>query len=314
MKQGYLNTLILMTGLAFATSAGTAQATALTAQQILSSFNLVSSGNVTTNSDIEGSTIVGGNLNGATFFNNGSDLPANPSVTVYGTLGGGSENFNNHGSLYYAGTTSQVNYNGGGQHYTTLPNALTVYTAPLTKLSTQLAGLTVTAGATFTNGTFSANGKTGLIVFDLTAAQLAASLVNSSVQFSSNSGVTGFIVNVTGNFTEGSSTNFNNAEQNAIFNFVDATSVTLGNWKTSVLAPKANLAVQNGYIDGSVFAASFSGGGELHNDNLYNGALPVAAAVPEASTWAMMLAGFAVIGFAMRKPRNWAPTLAVARI
>jgi hypothetical protein len=46
-----------------------------------------------------------------------------------------------------------------------------------------------------------------------------------------------------------------------------------------------------------VFAKSFLGGGELHNNNLFNGALPTIAAVPEPSTWAMLFAGFAGLAF-----------------
>jgi choice-of-anchor A domain-containing protein len=297
-------------GLALAVSTGTAHATAFTAQQLLSSFNLIATGAVSTQSDIEGSAVIGGTLNGATFFNNSSDLPNNPAVYEYGTISNTRVNIDNGGSLYYAGTTSQVNFNGGGQHYTTLPNTLSAYTTPLTQLSTKLGTLAATAGTSIVNGTFNANGATGLVVFNLTASQLAADLANNQVSFSGNAGVTGFIVNVTGNFSEGSSTNFNTAQQNALFNFTNATSITLGNWKASVLAPSATLGIQNGFLDGSVFAASFTGGGELHNDNLYDGALPVT--VPESSTWAMMLAGFAMVGLALRRRRDRVATPAVA--
>lgn len=308
-----LHTVAALTmGFALLTSAGTAHATAFTAQQLLSSFNLITSGNVSTQSDIEGSTVDGGNLNGATFFNNSSDLPKSPAAYVYGTISSTNVNLGNGGSIYYTGTTSQVNFNGGGHHYTTLPNTLSSYTTPLTQLSTKLGTLAATAGTSIVNGTFKANGATGLVVFDLTASQLNADLANNQVAFSGNAGVTGFIVNVTGNYSESSGINFNTAQQNAIFNFTNATTVSLGNWKTSVLAPDASLSIQNGYLDGSVFAASFNGGGELHNDNLYDGALP--STVPEISTWAMMLAGFGLVGFAMRARRGVAaaPALALA--
>jgi hypothetical protein len=118
------------------------------------------------------------------------------------------------------------------------------------------------------NGTFKANGATGIVVFDITAAQLESDLANNQVAFS-GAGVTAFIINVDGSFTEPTSTNFNNPQEVALFNFYNAGSVTLGNWEASVLAPAADLTIQSGYLDGSVFAASFSGGGELHNDNLF---------------------------------------------
>ena len=40
----------------------------MTAKDILSNFNLVTTGNVSTQSDIVGDAVVGGDLNGATFF------------------------------------------------------------------------------------------------------------------------------------------------------------------------------------------------------------------------------------------------------
>ncbi len=214
--------------------------------------------------------------------------------------------------MYYSGTVTNVNYNGGSSQNKTVPNALTDYTTPLTKLSTQLGALASTAGTIISNGNFNANGAKGIVVFNLTASQLANDIQNSQISFT-GAGVTSFIVNVSGNFAEGSSTNFNTAQSNAIFNFTNAMTVSLGNWKTSVLAPGATLNVQNGFLDGSVFVASFAGGGELHNDNLFTGALPASAAVPEASTWAMMLAGFAMVGFAMRSRRETGPVLSLAR-
>ncbi len=305
MKLNNINRLTRFTGMAMgltlAATAGTAQATSFTAQQLLSSFNLISGGNVSTQQDIEGSAVIGGVLNGATFFNN--NVPTNPSIYLYGSLGGNNVNIDSSKAvLYYTGTPTGVNFNGSTQNKT-VPNALTDYTTPLTKLSTQLGALAPTVGATINNGNFNANSATGLVVFDIAASYLA-NLQNASISFTGGNGVTGFIVNVTGNYSENSSTNFNNAQRNAIFNFTDATSVSLGNWKTSVLAPTATLGIQSGYIAGSVFAANFTGGGELHNDNLYNGALPANATVPEISSWAMMLAGFAIVGFALRTRRE----------
>ena len=252
---------------------------------------------MSTTQDIVGNAVVGGSLSGASFFAGGSNVPASPELDLYGTLEN-SINLNAGGDLYYNGAINppNVGFNGGGSQkpLDTTTNPLSDYTAPLEALSTQLENLTPTLGTSIVNGTFKANGATGIVVFDITAAQLESDLANNQVTFS-GTGVTSFIINVEGNFTEPSSTNFNTAQEDALFNFYDATSVTLGNWKTSVLAPDADLTISNGYISGSVFAASFSGGGELHNDNLFNGALPSSA--PEPSTWAMMLAGFAGLGF-----------------
>ena len=113
-------------------AAGPARAEALTAKDILSSFNLVTTGNVSTQSDIVGDAVVGGDLSGATFFGGGAKVPSSPTLYLFGKLNS-SLNLNSGGSLYYAGSSSQkVNYNGGGKLHTTLPNPLGYYTDPLT--------------------------------------------------------------------------------------------------------------------------------------------------------------------------------------
>jgi len=294
-----------------AASAGPARAETMTAKDILSSFNLVTTGNVSTQSDIVGDAVVGGNLSGATFFGGGSNVPSSPDLYVFGKLNG-SLNLNSGGNLYYAGATTpsqHVNYNGGGKRYTTLPNPVGYYTDPLTDLSAQLSDLTATTGTSFINGKFNAGSNTGVVVFEISGSALASDLVNHDISFT-GTGVTSYIINVIGNFTDPSSTHFNVDQKNALFNFENATTVNLGQWGASILAPDAAVKITSGgNIEGSLFASSFLGGGELHNNNLFDGALPAlaTAAVPEPSTWAMLIAGFAGLGFlGWRKARNGA--------
>jgi hypothetical protein len=166
---GAVSAIVLMA----AAAAGQARAEALTAKDILSSFNLVTTGNVSTQSDIVGDAVVGGDLSGATFFG-GAKVPPSPDLYVFGTLKS-SLNLNSGGSLYYAGATSpKVNYNGGGKRYTTLPNPLGYYTDPLTDLSTQLSDLTATTGTSFIKGNFNAGSNTGIVVFDISGSVLAS--------------------------------------------------------------------------------------------------------------------------------------------
>ncbi len=294
---GAVSAIVLMA----AATAGPAQAASMTAKDILSSFNLVTTGNVSTQSDIVGDAIVGGDLSGATFFGGGANIPSSPTLYLFGKLNS-SLNLNSGGSLYYAGSTSpHVNFNGGGKRYDTLPNPLGYYTDPLTDLSTQLSQLTATSGTSFVKGNFNAGSNTGIVVFDISGSALASDLVNHDISFTGK-GVTSYIINVIGNFTDPSSTHFNVDQQDALFNFEDATTVNLGQWGASILAPDAVVKITaGGAIEGSVFANEFLGGGELHNNNLFNGALPVAAfataPVPEPSTWAMLIAGFAGLAF-----------------
>jgi choice-of-anchor A domain-containing protein len=293
---GALSAIVLTS----AATAGPARAEAMTAEDILSSFNLVTTGNVSTQSDIVGDAVVGGDLSGATFFGGGSNIPSSPALYLFGKLGS-SLNLNSGGSLYYAGSATQhVNFNGGGKLQTTLPNPLGYYTDPLTDLSAQLSELIATTGTSFVNGKFNAGSNIGVVVFDISGSALASDLVNHDISFTGK-GVTSYIINVIGNFTDPSSTHFNVDQEDTLFNFEDATTVDLGQWGASILAPDAAVKITSGgNIEGSLFAKSFLGGGELHNDNLFDGALPVAAlstAAPEPSTWVMMFAGFAGLGF-----------------
>ena len=86
----------------------------------------------------------------------------------------------------------------------------------------------------------------------------------------------------------------------------NASTVAVGNSGASILAPDAAVSILNGNISGSLFASSYLGGGELHNDNLFDGALP-SSAVPEPSTWAMLIAGFAGLGFVARRRARRSP-------
>ncbi len=325
---GFLGTLTKMTNsmralglasmLVAMAAAGTARAEAATARDILSNFNLVTTGNVSTQSDIVGDAVVGGDLSGATFFGGGSNVPASPDLYVFGKLNS-SLNLNAGGNLYYAGSTSKkVNYNGGGKDLGAPPNPIGDYTDPLTDLSGQLADLTATSGTSFVNGKFNAGSNTGVVVFTISGSTLASDLVNHDISFA-GAGVTSYVINVIGNFTDPSSTHFNVDQQDALFNFENATTVNLGQWGASILAPDAALKIASGgNIEGSVFAASFLGGGELHNNNLFNGVLPSAAVtatapVPEPSTWAMLIAGFAGLAFlGWRKTRKGAAAAAAA--
>lgn len=235
-----------------------------TAQQLLSTYNLITTGNVSTNSDIEGSSVIGGNLAGSTFFN--ARAPSNPAIYLYGSQSG-NLNLNSGGSLYMNGTPGgQVNYNGGGHLYSSgPPAALSTYTAPLTTLSSDLAQIAQTVGNTIIGGTFNAvAGVGGMSVFDVTGAQLQNALTNANIQFNLGAGVTGVVVNVVGSFIEPNSANWNALSQAVLFNFVDATTVKVGNWQASILAPHAALSISNGAINGSVFANEFLGGGEIH--------------------------------------------------
>jgi len=133
-------------------------------------------------------------------------------------------------------------------------------------------------------------------VINITAAQLEQV---SNPTFDLN-GAKLLVVNVDGNFSTGSG-NFNdsNYASDILWNFYDATSLNFGvEFGGTVLAPNATVS-SSSPIDGTLFAASFQGNGELHFKTLTDASyLNSVGSVPEASTWTMLLLGFAGLGLA----------------
>lgn len=92
-----------------------------------------------------------------------------------------------------------------------------------------------------------------------------------------------------------------------LLNFYEAGSLNLGGIGIfgSILAPDAAVNFSNGQMNGLLVAASFKGSGELHNTGYTGGLLHTSMGpVPEPATWAMMIAGFGLVGASMRRARR----------
>lgn len=93
----------------------------------------------------------------------------------------------------------------------------------------------------------------------------------------------------------------------------DTTLISLGNWSTSIALPTMagfstysfSFATNGGQLsfgESLQSAPSFYTPGQLANTgNLLDNVVLSTAAVPEPSTWALMIAGFAVVGFGLRR-------------
>lgn len=93
----------------------------------------------------------------------------------------------------------------------------------------------------------------------------------------------------------------------------DTTLISLGDWSTSIALPTMagfstysfSFATSGGKLSfGEILqsAPSFYTPGQLANTgNLLDNVVLSTAAVPEPSTWALMIAGFAVVGFGLRR-------------
>jgi choice-of-anchor A domain-containing protein len=282
-----------------------ASATTLTATSIISQFNLVASSNVSTQHDVEGSAVIGGNLSGGTFFNN--RVPTNPVLYLYGAQSGTTTL--DTGKFDYGSITGSVNLNGGAtKQQGGWTDPASAYFSLLNNYSTQLSKMLAQSNNTesVNSGTltFSANAADadGVAVFDLTASALSGLFSSASnIKFTLGTGVKTIVINVDGNFTQPGGMNMNGADQEVLFNFYDATALSLGAWETSVLAPNS-ATTTGGAFEGFLYTKTLTAGGELHNLAI-NTPLPPPVGVPEPGTIALVGAGLAAV-IASRRARR----------
>lgn len=272
---------------------------------VLRTWNLVVLGDLTSSSEVEGRTFVGGNLEG-----NASNYQISPTVdttagtpglTVVGDVNGGHKNLNNgSGAVVGGNVNSGFNLNGGTQTVlvggsinntnvndnivtsglaASNPSFVQDLTQQKSLITTSMEGLSHSLSTLSTNSTFEISGNRGIFsaqpdadgvaVFNISAADLDSI---GEIQFNLNGADTA-IVNVSGtsirlddNFLGGT----NNLGENVIWNFPDAEDLNLSTaWGGSVLAPGAD-AVTSNYIQGSAVFGNLVQNGEMHVGT-YNG-------------------------------------------
>ena len=312
---------LLITG--FLLLSGGAQASALSAADILADFNIVTLGNLTSTSEVEGRTLVEGNLSGSssTYFTRGNQISPVSGIAAL-TVGGnvqqsGYINVNNSGTLAVGGSAVNVNMNGGtgkvAGSYSGNNNGNAIQSgasvsipsvaSQVSSLSSALMGLTSNSSYTTGSNTLTLNAApnaSGVAVFTIANAAAVFSAVN---QVSINlNGATSVIINVGGasatlaeNFLAGSA---QSAATKLLWNFYEATALTVSaEFGGTVLAPLANVTT-SASIDGTLIANNVTQNGEMHQ-YAYSGVLPVAssgasgaaAAVPEPAPLTLALAG-----------------------
>lgn len=176
-------------------SASRAQAQTLTASQILQEFNAVIFGNFASTSDVEGRTVIGGNLtNGATFNLNPSASEGTSSLaalSVYGaSTGAGTLNIDNGGGVTVAGLNkATLNLNGGSSVFVGGANSGSITVnggaATIGINGNNTATITANGGGTISiNGTSgNINGTTGTNVYLPSKKDKTGNINNATVHY-----------------------------------------------------------------------------------------------------------------------------------
>jgi choice-of-anchor A domain-containing protein len=276
---------------------------------LLSEWSVVTVGNLDMVNDIQGAAYVGGNVTVPNSFNAGtvgnSAIPTSEvSLAVAGSIENGGNLQVNGGSVVAGGAISRtINLNSGGTQTQNDPAGLPASpVAQIANASQYWSGLTgnsITAPGNG-NGQLDFNCTTGssLAIFNVQASAMFGSgyqgftLMPASgtgeILININAASTGGVINWT---TGGFFSQFNTQawDGRVVFNFYNATSVTLsGQIGGYVIAPNANV-VEDNNIDGGVMAKTLTVDSEVDlpvpgNPSAWFGDLPNAPVIPEPST------------------------------
>lgn len=242
---------------------------------VMAYYNLITLDDLSTTSDVEGRTFVGGNLvstNSATFATRLGSSPATEStLTVVGNLAAGNPLNLNAGSLRLGGQRNGriINFNGGGALIAdgTLSDA--ALTAVLQDGSLELAQQTAYNSVTVPVGQpgplrFTVNNinSAGVATFQVNAKDIFDNSLVQQMELFPQSATT-IVINVAGTTVNWSSGNMignfvnKNWRANVIWNFYEAKTINLNsrNFMGALLAPLAEVKAA-GRIDGAVAVRS----------------------------------------------------------
>jgi choice-of-anchor A domain-containing protein len=284
----------------------------------LKEWNLIVLGDLTSSSEVEGRTFVGGNLDGnSSNYQIKTPAPSSydtPGLTVVGDVVGGAKNLNNgSGALVGGNVNSGLNLNGAAQTVKVggtiantnvnqntvnaglastpgflegLQQQKTLLSSGMTDLSQGMTKLDANSSVAISGNRATFNAKPdakGVAVFNLTGDDLNRI---GEIQFNLNGADTA-IVNVSGanivlndNFLGGTA----GLGEHVIWNFADAKNLSLTTaWGGSVLAPGAAANTGN-YIQGSAVFGSLVQNGEFHLGTYTGGYTPTTPTNPGGPT------------------------------
>lgn len=253
---------------------------------VLSDWNLIARGNVSSTSEVDGSALIGGTLNGTSNYAvQGVTAPGNVGLAVAGNVSSGNISVNSSGTFRFAGTVSTIVNASSSTFDATVPAQVTAALAQASAISATLAALT-------TNGTLDGAGNMSAIptliggqrvaVYSLTPAQWAG-LGQLNLNFGTadsviinvpTSGNISFVAppNLLGGFSQANSSRI-------LWNIPSATSISVNNtFNGALLALNADLRILGGGVNGTVVVDSISQqSAEIRNSN-YTGFIPAPGA------------------------------------
>lgn len=298
----------LMAAAVALTIANPASATPIDPIRIISTFGTVALNDLEFGgSHTDASIYVGGDLSGSSSGSTGwtpgevsDDLQG--QVVVGGDITG---SFTINESTAQVGGTGTVN---GGNNSVT--NGVAIPTADVTAaiegLSDFLASLTDTTGAAFTNPDqnmrtlTSGAGSNGLAVLTMDDLTFLGQGTLAQERVNIDPDVT-FVVNVPGTQVN-ISVNSNVDNANVIFNFFEATNLTINStFGFGVLAPYADIRLLSGGTDTFVAGNNIFSNSEVRGSFTGSIIIPETAAVPLPAGLVLLLGGIGALGIARRR-------------
>lgn len=281
----------------------------------LTDFLVVTSGNLNARSQIDGTTLVGGNLQttGWPSFGGhlaGSGAPSSvETLTVAGSAAG--DLHLQYGTMRVGGARSgNTNFNGGStfvaEDFNSINARVASVVADLNSASAGYAAMSANSSIVNPGGnnyTFQATpDANGFAVFSITNALFS----NPNADF----GISGVgsddtvVINVLGstvNFNHNLTGAFSSLRRQIVWNFVEATEVTIGRrFDGTVLAMNAGVTTHQD-IDGGLYAANATLNGQVHLIPFGGGTPPETVVIPLPSGAAMGALGLALVGVRRRR-------------
>ena len=299
-----------------------------TLNSVGSKQNLVVGGSLTdTGGQISGNVFVGGaatNLSGGVTINGSLNLTgANASLNA--SSNGGSSptgiyvtaSTQVHDPSYWAAPATS-----GGPATPSVPLDVFGSSTDITNASTSLSALSGATNVTSAGGTINITlNNSGLNVINLSVTN-GATITGINITNANGVTPTGLIINVAGNnlnFNGGSFSLGSLANTQVLFNFGNATAISLQNlaFEGALLAPLATVNFSSGHIDGALIVNSYTGSAQVNyvgfNDPLpayaaAGGSGGTVASTPEPGTIAPFVTG--LIAAALIRRRLQQPTRA----